>query len=302
MVFSILPILLIVIGLGIAVMIVVRKFPQLKSLDTEQLPEEQDRRKKNKLIEERFYRAIDPKMKKVGKVGKKVLAFLMNKQRGFRSYVNTVADSYRSEHGKVRKKKFKSKSTTERKTEVKRLLHSADALRKEKDYVHAEEKYIAAIGLAPRNAIAYKGLGKVYFAQEKLDEARETFGYLTKVSADDPIGHAFLGRIAKEQKKWSVAVKHYKKALELDDGLGKRFIDLAQVYTQMDGKVKEAKAAYKKAYELEPKNPAVIDQIIEYALDIKDKKLAKIMIAQLQAVNPENKKLDGFKKELRELR
>ncbi len=300
MLYGYLPILIILIGLAIAVVIIIRKFPQLKVLDVDELPEEQDRKKKDKLLEEKFYRAMSPLKKRGIGWGRKFLERMKVFQEDFRGYVNRIADSYREEHGKVHKKKQKSKTPAERKKEVARLVEEADELRHKNDLVHAEEKYIAAIGIAPRSISAYKGLGKVYFAQEKFDDARETFTYLAKLAKSDDIVHAFLGRIAKAKEKWEESVKHYKRAIELNGGLAKRHIDIAKVYIELDKK-REAVAAYRRAFELEPKNPAVLDQIIEFAFDVKDKVLAREMIKRLQEVNPENKKLEQFKKDLQKL-
>ncbi len=302
MLFAVFPIVLIVVGLAIVIVIVVRKFPQLKVLDTETIPEEQDRKKKEKILEERFYRALKPVKAKSLALGKVWLDHFMRLQKRFRGYVNHVADTYRSERGKVKKKKFTQQSPRTRERELNRLLDEADELRDTKELVRAEEKYIAAIALSPKSIRAYKGLGKIYFSQEKFTDAKETFMYVTSLDKVDDVAHAFLGRIAKAEQRWEDAIKHYLKALSLNADLAKRHVDLAQVYHAIGDQVEKAKKAYQHAYSLESKNPAVLDQIIEFAISIKDKVFAREILKQLQEVNPENKKLADFKERIRNLK
>ncbi len=300
--FSIIPITLIIVGLAIVILAVVRKFPQLTVLDVDALPEEQDRKKKEKILEERFYRMFAPLKDKVGVHGEKFVDRFMKVQKVFRDYVNQVADNYRSEHSKKTTKQFKQKTHRERAREISGLLDDADELRRGGEFPRAEEMYLKAIGLSPRSVRAYKGLGKIYFAQDKWKEARETFEYVVTLVKDDDVPHAFLGRIAKAEQKWERAVKHYGKAIAIKADMAKRHIDLANVYMQMGDKVKEAKAAFQSAFELEQNNPAVIDQIAQFAIKVKDKELAREMIAKLQEVNPQNKKLAELKEKVRGLK
>lgn len=302
MLFGVLPIFLIVLGLAILIVLIVRKFPQLRVLDVEALPEEKDRVKKEKILEERFSKAFEPVREKTRAVGSRVYSWFEKIQKRFRAYVNRIADRYREEHGKVVKQRFSSQAPRERIRQLNTLLEEADTLRRNDDLVHAEEKYIAAIALAPKSARAYKGLGKIYFAQEKYMDAKETFTFVTQIDKDDDVAHAFLGRIAKAEHRWEDAVKSYKHALALKGDLGKRWLDLGMVYRIMGSHEQDAKEALLKAHELEPKNPAVLDQIIIFALEIGDKQLARDMYAQLQEVNPENQKLGELKEAIQALR
>ena len=300
--FAIIPITFIVVGLGIVILAVVKKFPQLTVLDVDALPEEQDRKKKERILEERFYRMFKPLGEKTQVVGEKIVHRFMEVQGSFREYVNQVADNYRSEHSKKTTKQFKQKSHKERAREVSELLDDADELRHDKELSRSEELYLRAIGLSPRSVRAYKGLGKIYFSQDKWKEARETFEYLVTLVKDDDIPHAFLGRIAKAEQRWEDAVKHYEKAITINAKMAKRHIDLAQVYLHMGDKVAEAKQAFQEAFAREENNPAVIDQIVQFAIQVKDGRLAKEMIAKLQEVNPQNKKLAEFKEKVRRLK
>lgn len=300
--FDVLPILFILAGLAAIVVLMVRKLPQLRVLDVEALPEEKDRKKKEKLLEERFSRALLPWKGRLQKGWGVVAEYFERVRDWFRMYVSRVADRYRSEHGKVVKKRFFAQSSRDRQRQLHTLLDEADELRHNEHTVAAEEKYIAAIALSPKSVRAYKGLGKIYFVQEKLAEAKETFQFAAQLEPQDDIPLAFLGRIAKAQHRWEEALGYFQRALKLQPDVAKRWIDLAECCREMGDKDEQAKEGYLKARELEPRNPAVLDQVIQFAVKTRDKSLAQETLSQMQEVNPENQKLPELKEAVQEMR
>lgn len=151
-------------------------------------------------------------------------------------------------------------------TAIKKLLKEADALVKEEEYVLAEKKYIEIISHHPKQVEAYEQLGNLYVRAKRFDQARETLLFVLKLSPEDASVFMSLGELAAAQ----------------DD---------------LEG----ALAWFRKATHKREKNPKYLHTYIEAALKLKVRKDAGRGIRLLERVNPENKKLEEFKKRFDEL-
>lgn len=302
MLFSFLPLVLIVLGLAIIIAIIIRKFPQLRVLDVDGLPEEQARKKKDKILEKKFDLAFKPLQSGIDIVTNTFEKYFGQVQSKFRTHVDRVADKYRAEYGRTMQERAQSLSPRERARQLNHLIEEGDELRHDDDLIHAEEKYIAAINFEPKSVRAYRGLGKVYFEQERYVDAKETFKFLMKLDKNDDIAPAYLGRVAKAEKRWEEAATWYERAIKIKKDVTKRWLDLAAVYEEMSDREEQAKKALLSAYALEPKNPAILDEIIHFAISHNDRALAREKLAELQEVNPENQKLPGLKNTVQGMR
>ena len=75
---------------------------------------------------------------------------------------------------------------------------------------------------------------------------------------------------------------------------------LAEVYRAM-GKFPEAARSLKKVLKIEPANPRYLDTMLEISIIVKDKALALTAYDKLLKANPENNKLEEFKRQIDEL-
>ena len=152
---------------------------------------------------------------------------------------------------------------------INQLFSQAEELKKRDDLDSAEKKYIEIIGLDSKNIKAFKELGRVYFEKKEFEEAKQTFEHILKLKEDDE----------------DIYDIHF---------------SLAEVYRAM-GKLPEAARALKKALKIEPLNPRYLDIMLEISIIIKDKALALDTYEKLLKANPENNKLEEFKRQIDEL-
>lgn len=180
------------------------------------------------------------------------------------------------------------------------LLREAEALTAKELYHDAERKYIAAIALDPKSVSAYEGLGELYFDRKDYAAARETYAHIVKLNERSAAAHARLGAIASASGNLAEAEKDYAKALELSSDLVSSYIDLGVVHEAL-GKHDAAFEDFLQARELEPKNPRVLDLLLETALVLGKSAIAREALAALEETNPENQKLEELRKRVAEM-
>ena len=124
--------------------------------------------------------------------------------------------------------------------------------RKLKQFENAEIYAKRWIKVSPQYSNGYIELGAVYVDQDKYDEAISTLKpYSDNVDAIVLLGKAYLGK-----KQYNDAISYYRKAIKLKPQDIYRYIDLAQIYSEM-GNYSEAINTLKKASEIAPINPDV---------------------------------------------
>lgn len=151
-------------------------------------------------------------------------------------------------------------------TTIKRLLEEADKLAKEDEFIQAEKRYIEIISHNPKHTEAYEHLGNLYIRAKRYKQARETFLFVLRLSPEDASVFMSLGELARAQEDFQGALQWFTKAVDKRN-----------------------------------KNPKYLDAYIEMSLKVKSHKDAAKGIRLLEAVNPDNKKLTEFKKQLDEL-
>jgi len=153
---------------------------------------------------------------------------------------------------------------------IDRLFAQAEEFKARDDLDAAEKKYIEIIGLDSKNLKAFKELGRIYFARKEFEEAKQTFEHLLKLKEDDEEANA------------------------------QTHFNLAQVYQAMS-KWPEAVKSLKKALKIEPANPKYLDTMLVISIIIKDKALALDVYGKLVKANPDNHKLEDFKRQIDEM-
>ncbi|MBT4763977.1 tetratricopeptide repeat protein [bacterium] len=275
--------------------IVFKKIPVLKSVNPKSSPAIQQMDVKRKLIEERLQRQLKER-------GIKLYAFLkpmfsrlgLAIRRGYQSLID-AEEKYRH---KVLKSSFKDNVLKEQK--ISELLQTAESLVLEEKYNEAEQAYIEALTIDDKDYDAYKGLAKMYMLNKDYKHAKETFEFLMNLNQDDPFIYRSLGEIAANKGDLKTAEDGYLKSLELDNKEITSYLDLAEVYLHLDEPQKSFEIL-SQAAALEPRNPKVLDFLIEISIILEDKVAARKAYHQLQESNPENKKLKEFKERIEKL-
>ncbi len=291
-------IFIIIIGVcaGAVGFILLRKFPQLSILDVDNLPEEKEARKKREIIGKR----VEEKGRKIKSAWSARSAPLKRMwgraQLRFRIYVGKIERLWHHEQSRRRAAAPAGEAAApeEQERKINNFIVEAEQSLKSGRLDDAEALYISVIKMDKKCVPAYRGLGDVYLAQGKLDEARQTFRFLLRLAPDDDGTMMKLGEIAERQGDLEEAIGYYQNAILANDAFSPRYYHLAGLLL----KVRQpavAKEAILQAVELEPKNPKYLDLLIEIAIICGDRGLAEKGYEELRMVNADNQKLESFK-------
>ncbi|MBU4332575.1 tetratricopeptide repeat protein [Patescibacteria group bacterium] len=265
MIYNILPIIIIILSLAVIIIILIRRVPDVTNLNVEQLPEEKQKKVKRALIQNKLDRKLDkisPNLQKVNQG----LAALKKFFEGIEKKILAVEHKYSQKHKKIiqnEPEKFQDKVVV--------LLGAAESLVAQDKLDEAEKKYIEIIGFDPQNIDSYRGLAGIYLKQKNFSEAKQALEHVLKL------------------------LKNNQTEKVVED-----YINLGMIYREL-GEQAKALASFKKALKLEPNNPRSLDLLCEMSIIVRDKKSALYAYKRLKEVNPENQKLEEFKKKTGEL-
>lgn len=289
------PLFIILVGLGIIIFIVARKFPPLTHLDVEHLPEERQTRKKKEILSQRveleaaklqqaWQRRLQPIRRWWGKL-----------QLKFRIYVGKIERLWHHEQKRrpAAPVKLPGELAPEQ-AKLQALVQEANQELAEGHWDQAEELFIAAIKKDQQATPSYRGLADTYAAKGALAEARETYQFILKLNPKDDAVMVKLAELAEQEGKIEEAIGWYEQAVLINDALSPRFYHLAELLLAAR-QPQTAVEAIRQAVELEPKNPKYLDLLVESAILGGDKDLALKAYHELRLVNPENQKLKSFK-------
>lgn len=268
---------LVIIGLAVIIIlaIIIRKFPALAILDVENIPGEKESKFKEQIMKSRVERDLAAVSGFFGRIwlwlSKRLgggLKFQQDKLRRVKmTYQAAIKMSWREKQQQIRK-----------------LLGIAEEALKKEEENEAEEKLLEVISLDQKNLPAFFRLGRLYEDQKKWAEARETFQYALKLSLkrterrEDSSGEEDL-LDATPQEIYFVLAGIEKEAGDLDAALEN----------------------IREALELEAASPRYLDLILDLSIIKKDRALAEEYWQKLAAVNPENQKLEEWRRRIGEL-
>lgn len=300
--FNILPFILIVLSLVIIVFVIVRKYPQLLLLDVDTLPEIKTARSKNKIImqrseqrEKRYYANFKNKFTPLVKLFKKI-------QLAFRVLVGRV-----ERKAGTHRRAIPDGPSIVREGRKDHVITSKDLVKdaqndlNQEDYPTAEKKFLASLKYDPKNKDAYRGLAAVYYAQNQVTEAKETYNFLLQLDPDDEEANVRLGEIFEDEGNKEKAVKYYQHAVLVNPNNPERFLKVYDLLFYLKH-YETALEAIQQALDIEPQNPRYVDNFIETSIILKRKDLAEEGYRQLRMINSENQKLEVFRQRIDEIK
>ena len=263
-IFELIPLFLIALSLLMIIIIIVRKFSTLASLDVETIPAEKENKFKEQLVESRLNRSL---LKTVSRLTW-IFRFFQEKISGFFSWskdrLNTAKKNYSNEDSASLDKDEKNDKTGVLFSQIKEL--------DDKDnFSEMEEKLIDIIGLDSKNVRAFESLGELYCKNKKHEEAKQAFEHVLKLLKDSEV-----------------------------DKQAEIYSDLALVCKET-GDIEEAVKNIQKAVKFSPNNPRFLDSMLEMSIIIKDKLLAEEALSRLMEANPDNNKLAEWKDKIKSL-
>lgn len=113
-------------------------------------------------------------------------------------------------------------------------------------YEMAENAYIHAINLKEDSLSSLGNLALLLKKQGRINEALLIENSLHKIRVSNPYYHALLANEAYFRQSYPLAIQHYKKAIQLNDGQHEFYFGLAKVYYKQD-KLMLSQKAMKKA-------------------------------------------------------
>lgn len=275
--YNIIPLSLIVISLAVVLVIVVRKFSVLANLDVDSIPAEKEAKFKEQIYSDRLKRNLF-----------RYTSRLINLARPL---AYKAADWVRGLYEKLLD--YKEKQKRQEKVEKIQgaddgadgsLLDEAEALFKEEKLNEAEKMLIDHIGLNPRSIDAFKLLALVYRERKEFNEARQTYEHIIKL-------------LEKKQARGELAEDGEK---SVNGQAAQVYYNLALLAGEEENDGELVKNVDKALY-IEPNNPRFLSLKLELGLKNKDKATALDAYERLSEANPDNRKLDDFKKEIDEL-
>lgn len=263
--YNIIPIIIICFSFLAILVILVRKFPAAAIIDVENMPAEKEMRFKEKIAASRLERSFAKWKVNFGRF----FGFFSNLMGVFFSWAN---NKLREE----RKKYSISESAEEIQPEdkegvVKNLFTENENLDGGEDFEKKEANLIKIIGLDPQNSEAFNSLGELYFLNKRNEEAKQTWAHAIKLLDD-----------SETEKQAEI------------------YNNLANLYKESD-EISLALETIKMANRLTPNNPRYLDSLAEISIMNKDKVSASEAVEKLAEVNPENGKIEDFKRQVEEL-
>ncbi|MGI6374276.1 MAG: tetratricopeptide repeat protein [Patescibacteria group bacterium] len=258
--------ILIIIALIVLLVIIIRKFPVLAILDTENIYQEKETKFKHKIIRQKVERDI---FQLSGRLVKRLL-----------SLSDQLSEFLQAAHKRLKKIKTSQQiseqlATTEKDELLDQLFLEYEKLEKEEDWEKAEEKLLAVISQDQQNLRAFFELANVYEAEKRWSEARQTYEHALK--------------IAKQAKRQAIT--------DLAVTIQEIYFSLAKLAEATDN-LDLALDNIKEALEYEPSSPRYLDLILNLSIIKKDKLQAQLALDRLTAVNPDNQKLVDWQEQI----
>lgn len=288
--YNLIPLLLILICAGVIIYVIKKKLPAVANLDLANLPQEKEKKVKQRIITNRLKRNLSRAWFWL----RRIIQPISGK---FREWAGDWYNRLVAARDNLARATVK---TEENISEIDELFSAAAEAEKKENYAEAERLYIHIISLDSKNAAAFKLLGQLYLETGKLTEAKETLEHVLKLTAEDAEVYAKLAAVAKQNGELDRAQEYYRQSLKLNSTNGQNYFYLAEVYEALN-KPKEGAKCLKEALKIEPKNPKYLDAMFNLSILNKEKAEALDAYKTLKDINPENAKLGEMKKQIDEL-
>ncbi|MDD5290045.1 MAG: tetratricopeptide repeat protein [Patescibacteria group bacterium] len=270
----------------------------LAAVDLEILPEEKNKEVKTEMAEKRLKRKFGMATKKISKNYLIPLgAFLSARIKKIYYKAMELERHYKRE---TKRQSAIGLANNDLLNHIKDKLAAGLEFLNQEKYKEAEDVLIEVISLDAKNAEAYLGLAKIYLATDKPEQAKEVYNFILKMDLQNNPALAGLAEMEMAQNNWVGAREVYAKIIAAGTTNPEYYCDYGYVLEKLDDH-KNALEMYQKAVDLKPSDPRYLDYLLEESILNKKKYLAYKVFDQLKEANPENQKLDDFKKRIEEI-
>ncbi|TAL20713.1 tetratricopeptide repeat protein [Patescibacteria group bacterium] len=246
-----------ILALSVIALVLKRVFPRLVVIDVATIPGEREAARKRQIVLERAERL-------------RASIFLKLRLR-LRPFLKALREQFehlyaRAKELERRHRHIDSGAASEYGGHAAALIEEGRALLREGNARQAEQKFIEAINLSPREAKAYEELGRLYMREKQWTEAGEAFAFLLKINSRDASAHADLGELAMAQGMPAEAIPHFNKAVSL-----------------------------------RPANPRLVSLLLDSAIAARNKELALKTYARLKEISPQFPGLADFEERIKRM-
>ena len=159
--------------------------------------------------------------------------------------------------------------------------------------------FVQALALNELHNETQHRLAVLYLKKQMYGAAAALFKRLVE-SSEDPVYYSHLGLALYKQSNLEEAKSAYQKAVELDPKRAARFVSLAQVYRAM-GQLEHSLIALDKALEIEKENMDFLLLLASIQVELKNNKEALDVLEKILEINPENKDAASMLKDLKKI-
>jgi tetratricopeptide (TPR) repeat protein len=171
-------------------------------------------------------------------------------------------------------------------TRIQHLLREAREAQEQGRLELAAQKYQAILGLSPREAAAYNGLGNLYLMQDRNEDAISALKSAVSIDTTSAPSHALLGMAYYQVGQFRAAQEEFDHALRLRPNDPKTTFFLARTVAQL-GNLQDAAELLEKVQHADPQNAEAL-----YTLAYVYAQLADLTFARLQERHPDSYLVD----------
>lgn len=289
-------IFIMIVSGGVALYIIISKFPQLAHLNVKKLPEHQQSQIKRQILEDTLRRDLQQRWK----VAKDF--FSGERRQRVTSWFSNVYQRLKElEQGYRHRRTQDLSQQVSKSASLEQLIASAKEALQQDNLVRAEQLLLEGVKLDEHNTTVFRLLASVYRDKGEFDHAKETLEYILRLKHQhEPEPYVALGDLARARGNLQEAVEHYRKAIGLDDANFQYYLDLARIFKALGDNQASLEQA-QRALILAGNSPKILDFLIENSIILQDKERAGEYLARLKEVNAENGKIDVWQKRIEEL-
>jgi tetratricopeptide (TPR) repeat protein len=266
------------LALGVMAYVVVRHWKEIRMLDPHSIKEQRQKEEREKLITRRFERVSADRVAALQRFGRTIARKTKESYKRTEERLQSFDNLYR----KV-KSPFAAMAPSQRER-IKTLLSESRSLIRDLKWADAERRLLEVLSLDQRQSDAYKLLGTMYLRQKLYPQARETFEFLVKTRKADDATYAGLAEIAEAEGNFQIAEAMLVKAAEASPRQPHRHAELAAFYIKR-GTPAKAWPYAKRASELEPGSAKYLEQSLEAAILLGDRKEARARYNRLRLLS-----------------
>lgn len=263
MLLNIISLLIFIISIIIISFIIIRRFPQIKSINTDIATREVEERQKMGLLEQR----LDRKIKDIVKKNKKG-NFLAN-------FIEKIENSIKRNQISQKIYAF-SKNKKNSKENIQKFFNEIDENIKNNDLINAENICFALLKYEKDNINILEKLSSIYLLKNDVQRTRETYEYIIT--------------ILKRNKNRNTNKEMLQK-------ISKYKIKIAEFYFN-DKNYKKTVDILNELILKDENNPKIIDLLIESNINLKNRFVAEKLLDKMVEINSENLKIEEFQEKI----